>query len=242
MDSGFYAACSGLVARMQALEVLAHDLANVGTPGYKTRHQFFAAFENSLRATPDPLNQAVNRFGILGGAYVDLREGSLEPTGNPLDVAVEGPGFFVVQTPAGVRYTRNGTFRLNARRVLVTAEGDPVLGAAGPLVVPQGKVDISSDGTVSVNGAQVGRLQLVEFPAATALVPEGSTYFTDPAGSARTARSSTVRPGAVEDYNMNPVAGTVELVAVQRTAQMLERALAIFNNDLNRTAEQIGRV
>jgi flagellar basal-body rod protein FlgF len=242
MDSGFYAACSGLVARMQALEVLAHDLANVGTPGYKARHQFFAAFENSLAALSDPLNQAMNRFGILGGAYVDFREGSLEPTGNPLDVAIEGPGFFVVQTAAGVRYTRNGALRLNARRVLVTAEGDPVLGTAGPLIVPEGKLDISGDGTVSVNGAQIGRLQVVEFPAATALVPEGNTYFAAPTGSARPARTSTLRPGTVEDSNMNPVLGTVELVAAQRTAQMLERALGIFNNDLNRTAEQIGRV
>lgn len=242
MDSGFYAACAGLVARMQALEIVANDLANVTTPGFKARWQFFSALQASLGASPDPLNQAVNRYGILGGTFPDFREGTLEPTGNPLDVAIEGPGFFVVQTPAGVRYTRNGAFRLNANRQLVTADGSLVLGTAGPILLPEGQIEISSDGTISVNGAQVNRLQVVEFPNPASLQAEGNSYFSTSANTARPATGSAVRQYALEGSNMNPIAGTVALITVQRTAQMLERALALFNNDFDRTAEQLGRL
>ena len=138
MDSGYYAACSGLLARVQALDVTANNLANVSTAGYKSENEFYGALDASLSqpAPSDQLNQAVNRFGILGGDYINMREGSLDPTGNPLDVAVEGPGLFVVQTPSGIRFTRAGNFHLNTKGQLVTSDGSPVMGLGGPIKLP----------------------------------------------------------------------------------------------------------
>src|SRR5271165_6671446 len=111
MDSGYYVAYAGLASRMQALDVLAANLANASTAGFKAQDPFYQA----LAAAQDgeilsPLNQAVNQFGILGGSQVDLRSGSLDSTGNNLDLAMEGAAFFSVATPGGIRYTRNGSF------------------------------------------------------------------------------------------------------------------------------------
>jgi flagellar basal-body rod protein FlgF len=241
---------------MQALDVTANNLANVSTAGYKSESEFYGALNASMsqQAPGSELNQAVNRFGILGGDYLNLHEGSLDPTGNPLDVAVEGSAFFVVQTSAGIRYTRAGNFHLNAQGQLVTSDGDAVLGQGGPIklpgvgqvgpmTIPPGTVSISNDGTISVNGSLVGKFSLVEMEPGTQLAPEGALYFTAPDGSAKPAAASGVNQGVLEASNMNPVDGAVDLVSIQRNAQLMMRAVSIFNNDFNKTAaEQIARV
>ena len=256
MDSGYYAACSGLLARMQALDVTANNLANVSTAGYKSENEFYGALTASLSqpAPADELNQAVNRFGILGGDYVNTREGSLDPTGNPLDVAIEGSGFFVVQTSAGIRYTRAGNFHLNTKSQVVTSDGDLVLGQGGPIklpgvgqlgpiTLPQGAISISTDGTVSVNGSMAGRLSVVEMEPGTELSPEGALYFSVPDGSAKPAVASGVRQGVLEASNTNPIDGAIDLVSIQRAAELMMRAVSIFNDDFNKTAaETIARV
>src|SRR5579862_6394950 len=107
MDSGYYAACAGLAAQTQALELVAHNLANVGTTGYRGQQMTFRSMlTGSGEVGLNPLNAAVNNFGVLSGGRLDLTSGSLAPTGNPLDVAVAGKGFFAVQTEQGVLYTR----------------------------------------------------------------------------------------------------------------------------------------
>ena len=256
MDSGYYAACSGLVAQMQALDVTANNLANVSTTGYKSENEFYGALNASLAqpAPADELNQAINRFGILGGDYVNMREGSLDPTGNQLDVAVEGSGFFVVQTPAGIRFTRSGHFHLNTQGQIITSDGNPVLGQGGPIKLPgvgqigpislpPGAISISSDGTISVNGSLAGRLSIVEMKPGTPLSPEGALYFSVPDNSAAPAASSDVRQGVLEASNMNPIDGAIDLVTIQRNAETMMRAVSIFDNDFNKTAaEQVARV
>src|SRR5215470_3634064 len=130
VDSGYYAACAGLRSQTQALEVVANDLANLNTSGYRGQQPTF----RSLLAggeSANPLNRAINDFNITGGTRLDLSTGSLERTGNPLDLAIEGQGFFAVQTRAGILYTRNGAFQVSASGELVTGEGDPVLGEQG---------------------------------------------------------------------------------------------------------------
>jgi len=244
MDSGYYAAFAGLVAKTQALELVANNLANLNTNGYKGQREFYRSLAASLNSSGlSPLNRAVNDFGVLGGALVDLRTGTLERTGNDLDLALEGSGFFVAQTPGGTRYTRNGSFRLSAAGRLVTASGDPVLGEQGPISLPPGQVSISPDGTISVKGAVVGRLRVVDLTAGPELRPEGNTYFTAPAGSERPTVDPRVRQGALESSNLNPISEAVGLVALQRHAELLQRALAIFHTDFNRTAvEELPRV
>jgi flagellar basal-body rod protein FlgF len=240
LDSGFYSAFTALAARMQALDLVANNLANANTVGYKAQNEFYRSFDNSLNNNTrlSSLNHAINDFGLIGGAHIDLSAGSLQTTGNDTDLAIDGQGFFSVQTKGGVRYTRNGNFRLNAQRQLVDAQGDGLLGEQGPITLPDGKLNISDDGTVSVDGAIVDKLQVVDFPPNTPIVPEGSADFTAPSGSAVPADSAQIRQGMLESSNSDPVSSAVALINLQRNAEMVQRALTIFNTDFNQTAVQ----
>ena len=237
MDSGFYAACTALMARSQALDLVANNLANTSTPGYRGQHNLFrsilAAASGQLGSN---LNLAINDYGILGGSQVDLSQGNLEHTGNDLDLAIQGQGFFKVQTVNGPYYTRDGNFRVSAQGQLITAEGDPVLGENGLIHIVGGPVNISPDGTVSVNGAVTGKIKVVEFPAGTALESVGKTYYSAPAKTETAATGSSITQGMLESSNVNPVTSAVELVTVQRYAEMMQRALSLFHSEFNRIA------
>src|SRR5579871_1322145 len=175
MDSGYYAACAGFAAQTQALELVANNLANLGTTGYRGQQATFRSLLTGGSAVAwNPLNAAVNEFGVLGGSRVDLASGSLTATGNPLDLAIAGKGFFVVKSPAGLLYTRDGGFHRTADGHLVTAEGDAVLGDQGPIALPNGAAIVSADGTVSVDGAVVDKLRIAEFSPNTSLTPVGN--------------------------------------------------------------------
>jgi flagellar basal-body rod protein FlgF/flagellar basal-body rod protein FlgG len=239
MDSGYYAACTGLLAKEDALELAANNLANTSTNGYKAQMEFYRSLTASLSGRRlSPLNQAVNDYGVLGGATLDLQAGEFVKTGNDLDLALEGSGFFVIQTPAGVRYTRNGSFHADASGRLVTSTGDPVLGEEGPIDLPSGSLSVSSDGTISQQGAVVARLKIVTFPPGTTLLPEGNSLYQAPQGSELPADDPRVAQGSLESSNLNPVAGAVSLVALQRHAQLLRQALSIFHSTFNSAAVQ----
>jgi flagellar basal-body rod protein FlgF/flagellar basal-body rod protein FlgG len=239
MNSGYYAAFTGLMARMQAMDMLANNLANVNTTGFRGQHEFYQAVTASLAGQPlTPLNRAINDFGVLGGSVVDLRQGNLQGTGNNMDLGVEGPAFFAVQTAGGIRYTRNGSFHVNAKGQVVTGDESTVLGNQGPIQLPPGNVTIASDGTISVSDAIAGQVRLVEFAPGTNLVPEGNSNFIAPAGADHAATNSEVEQGMLESSNLNPVQATIQLIALQRHAELLERTLSIFQNDFNRTAIQ----
>lgn len=235
VDSGFYAACAGLVARSQSLDLAANNLANASTPGYRAQQDTFRQLLAGGRLS-NVLNQAVNSFGVLGSPTTDFGQGTMEKTGNPLDFAIEGQGFFVVQTSAGIRYARNGSFHLGADRTLLTGTGDAVLGDQGPIRLPEGEANVSADGTISVGGALAGKLRLVEFAPGTALTPTGNAYYSAPATAAKAAQKSDVRQSMLEDSNVQPVAAAVSLIAIQRHAESLQRALSVFHNQFNRIA------
>ncbi len=238
MDSGFYAACAGLRAQSQALEVAAHNLANLNTAGFRGQQTTFQSLMAVSRPTvPNVLNLATNNFGVLEGTHLDMTAGNLEATGNPLDVGIEGDGFFVIQAKGGTRYTRNGSFQVSSSGQLVTAAGDPVLGANGAISVPTGAVSIASDGTLSVNGAVAGSIRLAEFAPGTTLTSEGETLIAAaPEGSAKPAQQSTLRQGALESSNVNSISSVVTLLGVQRQAEMLQRAMSLFDTEFNRIA------
>ena len=245
MNSGLYAAFTGLSSRAQAFDLAANNLANLSTPGYKAQREFYQSMvAASGGRNLGPLNQAINNFGVLGGGSLDLRPGNIELTGNDLDLAVEGPGFFTVQTAAGVRYSRNGSFHLSSAGQMVTQDGDPVLGDQGrPIELPTGPVSISPDGTISVNGTIAARLQLAEFDPDTQLQPQGSSYFAAPPGAALDPIDSRILQGSLEASNMDAATGGVTLIALQRQVEMLQRALEMFHSEFNRiAAEDLGRV
>lgn len=239
MESGYYAAFTALASRMQALDLVANNLANVSTTGFRGQHEFYRAVTANLGdRVLSPLNTAINNFGVMGGANIDLRQGNLQSTGNSLDLAVSGPGFFAVQTVGGIRYTRNGSFHVNKKGQIVTQQDDPVLGPNGPIQVPDGEISVSQDGTVSVNSAVAGQVRLAEFAPGTDLVAEGESNFIAPAGAEKPAVSSSINDGMLESSNLNPVQESVALMILQRHSEMLSRTLSIFLNDFDRTAVQ----
>lgn len=239
MDSGYYAACAGLAAQTQALELVAHNLANLGTNGFRGEQATFRSLmAGSGTVAWDPLNAAINNFGVLGGSRIDMASGSLTATGNPLDISIAGPGFFMVQRGQDVAYTRNGGFHTTPTGRLVTAEGDAVLGEQGPIILPDGAVSVSADGTISVAGAVVEKLRLAEFSPNTNLEALGNAVYAAPSGAALAPASSSVRQGMLEQSNVSPVESVVQLITIQRSAEMMQRALSVFDSQFNQTAAQ----
>jgi flagellar basal-body rod protein FlgF/flagellar basal-body rod protein FlgG len=239
MDSGFYAACTALASRTAALDTIANNLANASTPGYRAQHNVFSSeLINAAGARGSSFSQAINNYGILSGTRLDLGQGALQKTGNDLDVAIQGSGFFVVQTANGEMYTRNGSFQVSASGQLITPAGDAVMGDKGTISMLPGPVSISPDGTISSRGAVAGKLKIVDFPPGTPLASAGGTYYSAPAKSEIPAVGSTVQQGSLENSNVNPVSSIVELITAQRTAEMMQRALTMFNSEMDKTASQ----
>jgi len=239
MNSGYYAACTGLMSRTQSLETIANNLANVSTAGFRASHNVFSSIlATNGNSTLSVLNQDENDYGVLSGTQLDTSQGALVRTDNDLDLAIEGPGYFAVQTSAGQVYTRGGNFRVSPQGQLITAAGDPVIGENGPITIVGQPVSISTDGTISANGAISGRLKLVEVAPTVEMQSVGGTYYIAPAGAAVAAKSSQVRQGALESSNVNPVTSVVELITAQREVETMRRVLTMFNTELDKTASQ----
>jgi len=240
MDSGYYAAMTGLVARTQALDTAAANLANAQTPGYRAEREFFRSVLLGPDALDSQLGETVNNYGLLGGDRLSLAQGALQATGNPLDLAIEGLGFFMVQTPNGVRYTRDGSFHRAQNGQLVTGAGEPVLTAAGqPIQLPPGEVSVGSDGSISVAGGVVATVGVMSFPAGTELTPEGANRYVAPEGVAATpAKDAAVHEGALEAANQDVVQGSLDLIMMQRQAEMMQRALTVFHTEFNKFATE----
>jgi len=239
MDSGYYAACSGLVSRTEALDTIANNLANVTTSGFRARQNVFSSILATTGKSPlSMLNQDENDYGVLTDTRLDVSQGALVKTGNDLDVAIEGPGYIPVQTAAGLAYTRGGNLHVSPQGLLVTPGGDPVQGQNGSIAMIGAPVSISADGTISVNGGITGKLKLVEFAATVTLHNIGNNYYVAPANTATVATSSQVRQGSLEASNVNPMTSVVELITAQREVETMRRVLTMFNSEMDKTAAQ----
>ena len=246
MDSGLYAAYTGLLARTQALDTAANNLANAGTAGFRAQRDYFSGvLAGGIDQDPETasqVGQSVNGFGVLGGNRLDLGQGEIKATGNPLDLALQGQGFFAIQTSRGIRYTRDGAFSRSPTGVLQTVQGEPVLDAnQKPITIPTGSVYVSPDGSVSVSTADgsmiVGRVGAFDFPEKTVLTAEGANRFSAN-GATPIPANPLVEQGSVEGANEDAIHGTMQLVLVQRQAEMMQKALSVFNNDFDKTASE----
>ncbi len=238
MDSGYYAAMTGLVARTQALDTAAANLANAQTPGYRAEREYFRSVLLGPGAFDSQLGETVNNYGLLGGDQLSMAQGAIQQTGNPLDLAIEGQGFFEIQTPAGPRYTRDGSFHRARNGVLVTSAGEAVLSAAGkPIPVPPGKVTIGTDGVLSVDGGTVAQVGVFTFPHGVFLKPEGTDRYSAPPGTKPLlSQTAAIHQGALEAANEDVVQGSLDLIVMQRQAEMMQKALTLFNDDFNKFA------
>ena len=251
MDSGLYAAYTGLAARTQALDTAANNVANAGTNGFRAQRDYFRGVLADSLSPGSPadsqVGRSVNDFGVLGGNALDLGQGNLAATGNPLDLAIHGQGFFAIQTPNGIRYTRDGAFTRSSRGVLQTSTGEAVLDAKQQsITIPSGIIRVSPDGSVSVStqdgSAIAGQIGVFDFANRYALVAEGTNRFVAD-GEKPIAGEGAIEQGAIEGANQDAVHGTMQLVLVQRQAEMMQKALSVFNNDFDKTAaEELPRV
>jgi flagellar basal-body rod protein FlgF len=245
MDSGYYAAMTGLVARTQALDTASGNLANAQTAGYRAEREYFRSVLVGPDSEDSQLGHALNRYGLLGGDRLSMAQGPMQQTGNPLDLAIEGHGFFAIRTSNGTRYTRDGSFHRSQTGSLVTAENEPVLSSAGqPISLPPGEVAVGASGVISVSGGAVATLAVLEFSDTAQLKPEGANRYTAPDGIAGAQSSDgTVHQGALEGANQDVVQGTLDLIMMQRQAEMMQKALTVFHTEFNKTAtEDLPRV
>jgi flagellar basal-body rod protein FlgF len=245
MDSGLYSSYSGVKALAEMLEVLSNNLANVNTTGFKSDETFFRIYNHALaESTMQPLDKAINDSSVVQGTTVNFQPGPSTTTGRDLDVALEGQGFFVVETPNGVRYTRNGNFNLNAQGRLVTSEGFTVLGKQGPIILKPGKVDIAQNGDIQVNGMRADSLRIVDFSDKRQLEKVGNSLFNPRSGAASEIEANTavVRQGNLEQSNVNPVRQMTLMISMIRQFESLQKSIQMMMNTMNdRSINQVGR-
>ena len=228
------------MARTQQLDTIASNLANASSVGFRGQKNVFGTVlaEAVHHGTLSLLNQATNSYGILSGTQLDEGQGAITPTGNPLDVALEGPGYFKIQTSNGVAYTRNGSFQISSGGQLTTSMGDPVLGEAGPINVARGNVTISPDGTLSSGGAITGKLAIVTFQPSASPVSRGNGYYSAPPDAGQPTHTTSVRQGSLESSNSSTVDGVVELISAQRSAEAMRHVLSMLDSEMDKTAAQ----
>lgn len=215
---------------------VANNLANANTTGFKRQRTFTEALAQRLDREGAPASERTT------AQWLERRPGVLEPTGNPLDLALQGEGFFVVADAAGaLRYTRAGRFAPDAEGTLRTPEGLVVMGTTGPITLPPGgPVEVDADGTVRAGGLAVGTLRVVRFDDETLLErAEGATFLTDaePLAVDRPA----VRQGFLEASTVDPVAEMTEMIAHVRLFEAHQRVLQTHNDLLGRVAGDLGR-
>ncbi|HTP36344.1 MAG TPA: flagellar basal-body rod protein FlgF [Candidatus Acidoferrales bacterium] len=242
MDPITAIAASGLRARMESLDLLANNVANAGTGGYKADREFY-----SLYVAPEAADTGPSAtMPVIERPWVDHSQGTIHATGNPLDLALSGRGFFAVNGPNGPLYTRNGNFRLAADGRLVTGEGYPVRGEQGSPLTVAGTlpVQVAADGTITQDGNVIGRLEVVDFTSADALSKQGSNYFrstgsaqqpTEPAGT-------SIEQGQLEASNTGSAEAAVRLVSVMRQFEMLQRAVSLAGEMSRHAIEEVAKV
>ncbi len=237
MAGGHYVALSGMRTRLDELDRLANDIANVGTAGYKAERTGQRA---AMRPVfDDALETAID--ASMGGRRLDVRAGAIASTGRNLDVAIEGGGFLVVDTAQGERYTRNGHLNRAVDGSLMTADGAVVRGVDGPITVGTGALKVGDDGTVYSDGVSVGKLAIVEFADPGALVRESGALLRSDQTPTPVALP-TVRPGSLEQANISVVDRVAELTNVNRSFQALQKAVSVLMNDVDGKAiESLGR-
>jgi flagellar basal-body rod protein FlgF len=226
MDAAIYKALSGAVAQMRRLEVAAQDLANVNSPGYKGQRLSFS----EVLASRAPASERSGGLVAVGGNKTNMNPGEIHTTGNPFNLSIAGEGYFVVQTARGERYTRSGNFTLKADGTLITTDGNPVLGEAGPLQINGGKMVVAADGTVSTDQGDAGKLRIVRLIDPQRTFKEGANLFQSERINIGEVANVQIMQGGLEQSNVNPIDNMVLLIANQRQFDAYERAIRLMDS------------
>jgi flagellar basal-body rod protein FlgF len=250
MADGIYTALTGAVAQQHSLDVIANNVANVTTAGYRADRAVFSEFLAGEQRKDVPHVSAdgkdpkrPDRFVQVATVSHDYTNGNLKLTGNPLDMALNGDGFFVVQTPQGDRLTRAGSFMLQKDGTLSTPEGFPVLGSDDKPIklTSNNNIQVGTDGTINADEKVMAKFKLVRVEDPAALQKENDTRFVvSDSTKLAVAKDVSVNQGSIESSNVNAVAGLNELITVSRSFDALQRVIETFQKIDDRTARDLG--
>lgn len=243
MDNALYVGLSRQVTLRRELDIVANNIANADTTGFKVE---------SLMVETEPAAPAMTlggpkpvKFVLDSGVARDFGQGSLRQTGAPLDLAIEGDGFFRVQTPEGERYTRDGRFRLDETGRLTTQDGKPVLGDGGEIVVnpENGALTISADGVVSQGALRVGRVAVAGFDTLSVLEKTGDNLYRNTSNEQPQAlTTSKIRQGMLESSNVNPVLEITRMIEVTRAYESMAKMMDSNAELSRRSVERMGKL
>jgi flagellar basal-body rod protein FlgF len=229
--NGLYIAASGAASQLEGLEITANNLANASTPGYRR----FIEVMQSVSGNGSPY-----QFAASGDSPpIDMSQGPIHSTGNPLDIAMTGPGYIAVQTPDGIAYTRNGQLQKTPDGNLLAA-GNPVMSATGgTITLAAGPVTIGGDGSISVNGLPAGKIQLGDASGVT-MVPAGDSLYKTESGDPLpplAAGSETVRQGFLESSTGSDIAEMVAMTGVMRNYESAMHAVQAIDENQDRAIQ-----
>ena len=237
MDAAMYKALSGAIAQMRKLEVASQDLANVNTSGYKGQRLAF----NEVLAARLAAGTRSGGFVAVGDQRTNFLQGELQGTGNPFHLAVDGEGYFVVETARGERYTRSGGFTLSADGTLITPQGEPLMGEGGLIQLTGGKMEIGVDGTVHSENGELGKLRIVRFLDGRQVAKEGANLFRSEPANIEDMTTPSVAQGSLEQSNVNPIDSMVSMITIQRQFEAYERAMKLMDGATQKMIADAGR-
>lgn len=238
-----YVALSRQMTLRREMDIIANNIANADTTGFKVEMAM-------VRTDPSEGARMIDgppslKFVLDDGVVRDFSQGALRRTGATFDVAIEGQGFFKVDTDAGERFTRDGRFTLGADGRLTTQAGDPVLGAGGEIVInpEEGEVAISADGVVSQNGEQVGKIDVFAFEDLSSLAKDGDNLLRNTSNiEPQVSNAASVRQGMLEGSNVNPIMQITRMIEVSRAYESMVRTIEGSSELSRRSVERLGRV
>jgi flagellar basal-body rod protein FlgF len=241
MDPLTTAAASGLQARMDSIDILANNLANTSTSGFKADREFYSTYlAPELANGPDA---TVGDEPVIQRQWTDFAQGTLVATGNATDFALSGSGFFAVNGPNGILYTRNGNFRFSPKGVLVTAEGYPVRLTGGQTLQTQSAspLQVQPDGQISQDGGTLGQLELADFKDPSQMNKFAGAYFQASSG-ATPATGAQVYQARLESSNAAPAEAAARMVTLLRNFEMLQHAVKTGDEMNRQSVEEIAKV
>lgn len=226
-----------MLAHERRMDQIANNLANVDTAGYKKED---ITFWEMMFTAADKRPRVGKGLKIL----TDQQQGSARQTDNSLDFAINGDGFFTIQTPAGVRYTRNGNFTLNSEGQLSTSDGNLVLGDGGAITLADQNIQVGRDGQITANGLPISRLGLVSFPDLQALEKEGANLFRLKEGATQQqpVERPNIQQGYLEGANVNIVTEMTEMIDLQRAYQSQQKAIQTTDDIDQQSTSRVGKL
>lgn len=246
MDNLSIAAISGLRSRMVSLDLLANNIANAGTSGYKNDREFYGVY-----ASEDAENSVEGASGatlpVVESQWTDFSAGEMQVTGNPLDVAISGKGFLTVTGPKGPLYTRNGSLKILPTGEIANADGYPLQSAGGVTIQvrPNAPIAISTNGTVTQGGQSLGQIGVVNFKSTDSLRKMGSNSFENQSTKTNPPEEATnveVQQGKLEGSNVSVPEAAVRLMGVMRQFEMLQKAIGVSTDMDTKAIQEVARV